>query len=282
MVKECEIKGYSLKLPESNKEKFEYPFEEFRKELKQFEYRILDRRFEQDLELFLDDFKYRITENYGVHEGDKQYFDLYVTSEKKGCLNVKCSNLFTACLMYGYYIPVFILYNKSDFVFSDGNTIYFDDDTQEYVLVKKGDTIHDISTFSFENEEITRTTSSKGFLVDPDVIPLLHAELDKERKEIWDSIKDKTKNLSEEELRKYTSLFGGEEFSILYSEVKHREEVVKQKFIEENPGVPYGSTKIVLNKDYDGSADGEFKIKTINNELWFIPLTSCCDFGEES
>jgi hypothetical protein len=61
-------------------------------------------------------------------------------------------------------------------------------------------------------------------------------------------------------------------------------ELLKNKTIFDfetlNPGVPFGSIQIEKNKEYSGSVDGSFTIKTIDDKIWVIPGTSSFDLHE--
>ena len=61
-----------------------------------------------------------------------------------------------------------------------------------------------------------------------------------------------------------------------YQEKKKK---VQKDFEEAHPGVPYGSVLIELGKSYEGYLDGQIVIKTINGQLWALPIV-CGDFGE--
>ena len=46
----------------------------------------------------------------------------------------------------------------------------------------------------------------------------------------------------------------------------------------EKLGIPPGSIKIEPGMNYTGNADGDFEIRTINNELWFCSDWCCVNF----
>ncbi len=48
----------------------------------------------------------------------------------------------------------------------------------------------------------------------------------------------------------------------------------------ENEGIPPTSIKLEVGKNYDGHADGNWEILTINGELWFCSDWCCVNFDE--
>jgi hypothetical protein len=61
-----------------------------------------------------------------------------------------------------------------------------------------------------------------------------------------------------------------------YQEKKKK---TQKEFEETHPGVPYGSVLIELGKTYEGHLDGQIVIKTINGQLWALPIF-CGEFWE--
>lgn len=60
----------------------------------------------------------------------------------------------------------------------------------------------------------------------------------------------------------------------IYREQKEKEE------LEDKSKLPSYAIKLICGRNYSGRADGDFEIRTFNGEIYFIPITSCCDFDE--
>lgn len=64
-----------------------------------------------------------------------------------------------------------------------------------------------------------------------------------------------------------------------YFENKNKEiDFQNERFNKE--GIPPYSIKLEIGKNYEGDADGDWEILTINNELWFCSNWSCLNFYE--
>lgn len=70
-------------------------------------------------------------------------------------------------------------------------------------------------------------------------------------------------------------------YILLESENINLNEYFKEKECDIDDKNKY-QEKILIdpNKKYEGRMDGNFKIETINGQIYLIPLTSCIDFGE--
>lgn len=209
--------------------KYDTPFEELQEILKEY----LSKDISKSLESIINEvenFKNRLISNNVFLEIEKEHFGINV-SNNIDTLDIKPKNLFTACILFGKYVPIFFLGNEHFFVFDDGSLVYYDTMSGKYIL---------------ENSINYRNLSE---LTDEDLNHRLHVA--------------------------HSGLF-----TVLYQENKKRSLDKLENFRKDNPGVPDYAIELIVGKNYDGRADGDFEVKTINNKLWFIPLSSCVDFDE--
>ena len=78
--------------------------------------------------------------------------------------------------------------------------------------------------------------------------------------------------------------FGGNinshEHHVKFYEEKNKEiDFQNERF--DKYGIPPNSIKLEVGKNYEGNADDEWEILTINNELWFCSNWSCLNFDEK-
>ena len=110
---------------------YEYPFQELQDILKNFIYQPMDEKLTYAINMFSD----KILHEQDVHDDDRKYFKLLIKSEKN-ILSIKCSNLFTACVINGKYVPYQILRNYDDeFEFTDRSKIYYDEEVGEFLCI---------------------------------------------------------------------------------------------------------------------------------------------------
>ena len=183
----------------NNEKSYKYPFEELRVILKSFEFRQLTPQTEMEFEQVLLQFKTKTLNEYTTDNSELKHFNFSYSLQ--GTPFLRCSNLFSACLVYGKYVPHTLLKGQNRFVFNSGEVIEYDSELNEYMYHQ---------------------------------------------------------NMIE-----------------LKAEIKPIEAHVLDKF-----KIPEHAVKLVVGKNYSGRADGDYMIKTINGELWFIPGV-CCELDEE-
>ena len=239
------------------KKNYEYPYEELMDFLKSFEGKAVssyDKFFEGEFKYRLDEFKDRILGEQGIRKNDSDYelFGFLISAgSESGSIKINCRNLFTACVLFGKYVPSWILGGEKEFTFKNGDCIVFNKVLDDYVLIKG----IDISTINIPEPK------SKG-LID---VEELKKELNLE-------------NLTTEKLNKLLNSFDGIKYTLVKDELNKRAQVQLWNFKIKNPDVPDNAIEIILGKSYEGNIDGAFEVKTINGKLWFIPKTSCSNF----
>ena len=79
---------------------------------------------------------------------------------------------------------------------------------------------------------------------------------------------DKSKYSISEEFQKGLNKI--EEYGTMVENYYNEENRLKNLWEEDYPGVPFDSIKIEIGKNYIGKTNGEYEIRTINDELWAI------------
>ena len=240
------------------------PFEILLGRLKHdFECNMLDcRRFEEsesnaEIKYCIDSFLALMADEYNLWEDEKKLLKIDISykkllkidiSYKEGMsidggliIGMEPTNMFTACVLFGKYVPkFFIAPDSKEVITRDLSKVTYKDD--KYYLsevdetkIKSTDELRMMSVS--EHEKYYNNIPYKNT-----VIALSFPA----SKEITHSIEEKKIN----------------------------------DFEKENPGVPYGATELSPGKNYSGRSDGNYEIKTINGRLWFIP-GACCDFDED-
>lgn len=241
------------------KKEYQYPFEELKDILKNFEGKAISSYsnfFDGEFKYTLDEFKDRTLGEQGIRQNDPDYdlFGFLIKSgSETGSIRIKCRNLFTACVLFGKHVPSWILGNEKEYTFKNGDCIVFNEVLDDYTMIKG----IEISTVNIP------LTKSSG-IID---VELVKKELNLE-------------NLTTNKLEKLSYKLSGIRYTLVKDELNKRKEVQLQKFRIKNPGVPDNAIQIISGKTYSGRADGDFEVKTINGKVWFIPIGSCCDFYE--
>ena len=94
------------------------------------------RSFQTETEIIgaLQEFKDHVLYLYNVPDSGRQYFKLACIFDED--ILIKCTNLFTACLMFGKYVPHFFLEGKDEFIFPNGDKIFYDIYHENYFFEK--------------------------------------------------------------------------------------------------------------------------------------------------
>lgn len=252
------IVGYTI--PEK---KYEYPFEELRDIVKSFEGRFFNldnSNLELEFKSKLDYFREKVLHEQNVIDNERYLFQFNYSLGENSF--IQCVNLFTACIIYGKYVPAMFLVGRNEFEYKNGDRIVFDELLAEYVFIPKGNIVNLQEIFPINSD--SNVSVHKLTLVEKiDILNDINLE---------DCSIDRLYELLNKANRK--------EYHLIYDEITRKKEIKLQKFRIENPGVPDNAIEIVSNKTYSGRSDANFEVKTINGKIWFIPIGSCCEFYE--
>jgi len=120
----------------SKEPNYKYPFEELKAILESFELKL----YPWDADKFkyaLDNFTQKLSHHYNVpkDEVDNIKFNYYWEDNN---IKIYCGNMFTACLIFGRYVPLFIIkMYKKKYEFSDGSMIKYDKESEKYIFYEK-------------------------------------------------------------------------------------------------------------------------------------------------
>lgn len=119
---------------------FEYPFQELKYILKKFEFSPYDQRLKYELKYTIDMFIEKTKHIYNVHSDENRFFDIRVIHKDSGAIKITCSNIFTACILYGNYVPIGAIsehMNKENKItFLSGDYIEYSTEAEEYMYNK--------------------------------------------------------------------------------------------------------------------------------------------------
>lgn len=121
------IKPNKLYNPDSNL----LPFEQLNEHLKEFVYYPISNSLIMEIESLIDVFLFQLMECKNVSLSDRSNIHINIT----GSFVMTPKNLITACLLYGYYVPTFIIGNRIEMELPNGDVIYYDN--EQYILIKK-------------------------------------------------------------------------------------------------------------------------------------------------
>jgi len=118
--------------------KYTYYFEELKEELKNLSYSFYHnyKDVEDKIQRLCSYILAKALSEFNCSDEEKKYAKLN-TCFANHSVNVQCGNLFTACLLFNYYVPFEITktYSKSEpLKLRDGNEIYYDFDICDYKL----------------------------------------------------------------------------------------------------------------------------------------------------
>lgn len=113
---------------------YNYPFEELRDILSSFDYTMMDAKNKTYLDNIIKKFLAKITHKYIPYNSDFDSLVLHYNFSDNTI--VYCGNLFTACVLYGRYVPLCLVINENYYIFPDGDYIEYNKKLQEYVYYK--------------------------------------------------------------------------------------------------------------------------------------------------
>ena len=260
-------------------EKFEYPCQELESIMQKYLFCSYDENIKMNINGELGLFKEKLLFKFRVPESEKHNFGLNVTFGN--AITVSPLNLFSACLLYGEYVPYIISGYYDEVILQKGGKVTFDKETGHASLILSFQP-------KYSTEELNEMTHAERERYGNAYTQMRFAvnimENSKSVKEVQKNIRDffLPENiilLSDDELRSYISTKSPDEYKIIAKEIDRRKKYIQTQFELEN-GVPYGSIRLEPNKKYSGRADGDFRIETVNGIMWIIPETSCFDFDE--
>lgn len=112
-----------------------YPLDELKDIVKTYLNDFIDESFKNKFQSSINAFMHNLLYKLNVPFDECRYANIAWNLNDEGT-NIKLypSNLFTACLLAGYYIPYKIVENKTEFIFPDNAFIKFDNELQMYVF----------------------------------------------------------------------------------------------------------------------------------------------------
>ena len=225
----------------------------------------------------IDNLKFKIKIKNNLSDEEFQQLDIpykieLINNENKwykeggSKICVKARNMFTACLLFGKYVPYWLVKNKpKEFLFSDCDKVIYHDG--KYFLIKADPNKMKTREEIMEMSKIER----ERYYNEDKSISIDISNVVKTEKE-YETHKD--------ELRREIELLGKSSIhKIVVNEIERRKQIEVSEF-ELKFEVPYGSVKLEVGKNYMVYIDGEMKIKTVNGELWAFPPT-CGSIDEE-
>src|ERR1035437_9663759 len=224
---------YSNPGDERNDKKYESPFHELMDIINNCEFLRADKaKYKFKSELL--DFRFNIKSRLKLTDTEFKLFDFAHSCDDEA-LSIKCKNLFTACILYGHYVPyMFVHHNETKFVFKDDSYV-------EYITNNgTGDWLY------FNNVKLNFGQ------IPSEQIPLLHPPETKNTLDSFNKVKKNLNEISDEELRFLLDMTSGSNFHQAYAEKKRREELKLAEWRKENPGVPDGATKLEVGNNYYG------------------------------
>ena len=112
----------------------QYPFEELKDILNEYILSPNSPSLIIALNRSIEKFIYDIAHRYYLSDIERNMLHI-TTNVDNDTLNVKCGNLFTACILYNHYIPyMFINPNDYEYEFKNGDIIEFNKTLNEYML----------------------------------------------------------------------------------------------------------------------------------------------------
>ena len=125
----------------NNVKKYEYPFQELKDILDKYRLFLVDEETLEEIKFNIISFRDRLME--GLGEDEKEHFKIYISTVDqiridKGKIIFKCGNLFTACILYGKYVPYSIIKDYEEikrYDFDDGSYIEDSWSFKEYMYI---------------------------------------------------------------------------------------------------------------------------------------------------
>lgn len=111
-----------------------YPFQELLCFLKQYECQPLDDATKRHFDSFIIQFLDEVSHKYRLSEKERSLFKLNYDLQVD--TRVSCANLFTACLLYGCYVPLEFITDVNEYVFDNGDKVEYNQEQQEYIYYK--------------------------------------------------------------------------------------------------------------------------------------------------
>jgi hypothetical protein len=109
------------------------PFEQLLGHLKQFEYQHVSESLKMDIQRLVDRFLQELMFCKRVLLNDEPKISVCINNS----FEISPNNLITACLLFGYYVPSFILSNQNKVIIPDVGEVKYDYDENRYVLIKQ-------------------------------------------------------------------------------------------------------------------------------------------------
>ena len=137
------------------------PFEELKDILKSFNGNMITTNFKREVHTTLDVFKHKMKERFQINNNEIDNFVLSLSIPNEGgTAKLKCDNLFTACILFGRYVPYYIVDGKDNFQFKDGVIIAYSHEYEEFMCNKLK---VDISGNNKTQPMITTSMTTKEF-----------------------------------------------------------------------------------------------------------------------
>jgi len=116
---------------------FKYPFEEIKSIFSKFENQPFTLSLKEELNFVIDSFLNQLLYKYNVPKEESNQLQLNLVFLNGNTISVDCANLFTACLMYGHYVPLFLVKGLKEFKLQDNSIIKYDYELGSYILIKQ-------------------------------------------------------------------------------------------------------------------------------------------------
>jgi hypothetical protein len=292
------------------------PYEQLQALLREeFTYKHFDlyKGTDKDIQCFIDDYLYKLGYYLNLREDEQKLLKLNVKFEEEhnhlteiNC-NIVPNNLFTACVMFGKYVPsMFIKEDCLSVTSKDYSIISCNKDKTHYYLKEvyvdspnyktpeqlknmcmsdrekyydnlpyKENVIYDVSKINIIDNIVIEDSINKA----KEVIEIKGYDSIEFIKEYEECIKNPDK-FSDEQLYKLLGSKSNERWNNIKSIIKDREDKIILEWNDKYPGVPFGSIELVLGKNYKVYIDGEMKIRSLHGKLWAFP-PDCGNINED-
>jgi len=108
----------------------------FQEQIKQYEIYPISDEIKYQILRHIDQLKYYLSDELNISLDEIKNMQLDLKFKFSEALFIVPMNLFTACIIYGRYVPYFIVKNKREYIFSDDCKIFFDDEQEKWIYSK--------------------------------------------------------------------------------------------------------------------------------------------------
>jgi len=113
---------------------FNYPLDEIMHIMEELQFSMMDSSFDNKLSNILVNFENRVLNKFNIPSEERSNFGLTWQHSSENKIAIKCKNLFTACIMFGHYMPYIFVEGLNKFTLKDGSTIEYLHESGGYVL----------------------------------------------------------------------------------------------------------------------------------------------------